>query len=104
MSSELLGEPVEDHRGPVGQVVALAVLGASFLGCEDAEGLVPRADRVEQGLRVGHGDLLVLGAVGVRRNAQRIRCTTPSSRKLSSFSSAASRLSTPRIHMMWWPG
>ncbi|MFO0001826.1 MAG: hypothetical protein ACK559_11920, partial [bacterium] len=38
------------------------------------------------------------------RNGQRIFCTTPSRRNGSSRRSASSSESTPRIHMMWWPG
>ena len=38
------------------------------------------------------------------RKGHRIFCTTPSRRKGSSFFSASSTVSTPSIHVIWWPG
>ncbi len=81
-----------------GDVVDLAVMEAAFLALEHLEGLLLGADRVEAFLRERRA-----GSARRRRRAPAgtgsvIFCTMPSSRKPSSFFSAAARSGTPSTH------
>src|SRR5690349_7132095 len=62
-------EPVTYGVDGEREIVALAVLCATFLGREQAESLVLRADRIDKLLRVGHRDLCILGAMQQQERA-----------------------------------